>query len=98
MSRQEDAARWFAARRRGVMSVEERAAFDAWSAAPDNRSALRQMENIWAAVGDLGGIERTPRKRNATVFAAMCVACVALGILTVETGSPFWTTLDWSDR
>jgi transmembrane sensor len=57
----EEAARWFAARRRNLMTLEERAEFERWAAIAENRSALESMERAWRTVGTL-----TPHSSAAT--------------------------------
>lgn len=63
----DQAARWFAAQRRGPMPVEERAAFDGWRADPINQAALNSMHELWGEVAGIGelGVE-VPRRRHVT--------------------------------
>src|SRR5262249_29237698 len=48
-SRLEQAACWFAARRRGVMAVEELTRYEIWASDPDNLSAMVCLERAWDA-------------------------------------------------
>jgi ferric-dicitrate binding protein FerR (iron transport regulator) len=104
----EEAARWFAARRRGVMTVEERARYQAWFGDPANASAMAQLDRAWSA---LGAVEDRlldamrepapqPRSRYArsALLAAMCVVSLGIGVLSYSDDTGFWTTLNWTDR
>ena len=46
VDRNEEAARWFAASRRGVMLHEERVKYDAWRRDPENADRLAVLEAI----------------------------------------------------
>jgi transmembrane sensor len=105
-SSSEEAARWFARRRRGVMAVEERAEYEAWRADPRNAAAMDELEHTWALmdlVRDQFGPEtaivsaRPPFARSA-LFALMCVVSLGVGILTYSGHNAFWTRLDWVER
>lgn len=90
-----DAADWFAARQRGVMSVEERLLYQAWLRNPSNKNAMRELDKVWSMLG--GGAIAAPQGRAAMV-AAMCAASVLIGVLSLGTNSHFWTALDWTNR
>jgi transmembrane sensor len=96
VSRDEEAARWFAALRRGVMTLEEREAFEQWQRRRENRDALAAMSELWRA---LDGAVLPPRPRIALklAFAVLCVLMLGTGILSSE-GAAFWTGLDWTNR
>lgn len=79
----EEAAAWFAAQRRGPMSVEERQAFDAWRADPLHQAALNHMHELWgevSAIKELGVTVPAPPvgiRRWAPAAAAAAVMAVA---------------------
>jgi ferric-dicitrate binding protein FerR (iron transport regulator) len=104
-----EAARWFAVRRRGVMTVDERSLFEVWVSDADNVAAMARMEQTWAAT--LGVAEhrmgvlrdapsQPPRSRLArpALLAAMCVVSLGIGVLSYADDTGFWTTLNWTDR
>jgi len=101
--RDRDAAQWFAARRRGIMSLEERTAYQEWLKDVDNASAMANLERIWEMVGIAEhhvAAEPAPsrgRLRPALV-AAMCAASIGIAALSYSGNPGFWTTLDWTDR
>ena len=108
-SRMEDAARWFAVLRRGVMSIEERAAYETWRRDHANRAAMSELEEIWNALGlvedraleteSLGtGSARRGRLTRPALVAAMCAVSLAIGLMSYNGQNSFWTTLDWTDR
>lgn len=75
-TRQEEAAKWFAAERAGMMLVEQRAEFDTWRADPRNQVALDAMRDLWDDLAVLKGArpsaQTKPRKRpRALATAAM---------------------------
>lgn len=75
----QEAARWFAAQRRGPMAVEERQAFDHWRADPINQAALNSMHEVWGEVAGIGqlGVE-VPRRRRWPQWAAAAAGLVAI--------------------
>lgn len=84
-SRQDEAARWFAAERAGVMLVEQKVAFEAWKQDPRNLAALEAMRELWDDLAILKGQEPGPRSaawpRQALAIAA-ALLIVAIGGLT----------------
>jgi ferric-dicitrate binding protein FerR (iron transport regulator) len=98
------AAGWFAVRRRGVMTVEERAHYEAWMADAVNASAMAGMERTWATLGMaedyLPEAARPARSRLArpALLAAMCAVSLGIGVLSYSDDTGFWTTLNWTDR
>ena len=105
--RLQEAARWFAVRRRGVMTVEERALYEAWVRDANNLSAMARLEQAWAMVGavehrvrEAGPSSAPPRSRLArpALLAAMCVVSLGIGVLSYADDTGFWTTLNWTDR
>jgi transmembrane sensor len=106
--REQEAARWFAALRRGVMSLEERSAFEAWRGDAANARAIADLERIWGALGVLQGqfagassVPSAPAMRAKVARSAvLAVFAVSLGIGILSYSGPdrFWTTLDWTAR
>ena len=101
----EEAVLWFARLRRGVMTLEERAGFDAWRREPENAAAMAELEQVWQSLE----IARThfgpgkPSPRRATfarsaLVAAVCVISLGIGIISYSGDSSFWTKLDWVER
>jgi transmembrane sensor len=88
----EEAAEWFAVLRRGPMSVEERTAFDAWRADPDNQRALDRMHELWGELSALDqpalGLRQPARPRRLAAIAAASALIVAgslaVGFLLVQ--------------
>ncbi len=68
--RTEEAARWFAARRRGVMTVEERDRYETWARDAVNVSAMARLERTWAAVGVAEGQLHKAVRRPAPAAVA----------------------------
>lgn len=81
--RREEAAAWFAAQRRAVMSVEERAAFDAWRADPQNLAALNAMHEFWGEMSALKGVEPPMKSSSARprrlALGGAVAACLLVG-------------------
>lgn len=97
----EDAARWFAASRRGVMLHEERADYERWRQEPENASALSELQAVW----DMLDVAEEPAPLEVGLpihhrrqFAAMVgfVSVTAMAMTRVDTG--WWNTLDWWSR
>jgi ferric-dicitrate binding protein FerR (iron transport regulator) len=106
MSAREDAARWFAARRRGVMTLEECAAHEKWLASGANRAAMTEMEGLWAALEGAGernsdiarDAELASQSWHKIMVAVMCVISLGIGALSYTGNPSFWTSLDWTNR
>ena len=106
--RLQEASRWFAVRRRGVMTVEERALYENWARDSDNLSAMARLEQTWTMLGlakhriHVAGQAPSlpPRSRLArpALLAAMCVVSLGIGVLSYADDTGFWTTLNWTDR
>jgi ferric-dicitrate binding protein FerR (iron transport regulator) len=99
--RQEEAARWFAAARRGVMLHEERAAFDRWSADPLNAVALAEVAAVWAELDPVPIAPPAPaddRKRVRFQIAAMAAFVALTAGLLPRIDGIWWNTLDWWSR
>ena len=103
-----EASRWFGVRRRGVMTVEERALYEVWVSDANNVSAMARIEQTWATVGAAEHRVRgagpapspPPRSRLArsALLAAMCAVSLGIGVLSYADDTGFWTTLNWTDR
>jgi transmembrane sensor len=104
----EQAALWFARRRRGVMTLEERAAFESWRREPANAAAMAEQERVWEALhiaqphiapatASTSSIARARVARPA-LFAVMCAASIAVGVISYSGNHDFWTNLDWVER
>jgi ferric-dicitrate binding protein FerR (iron transport regulator) len=101
----EEAVLWFAKLRRGVMTLEERAGFEAWRLRPENATAMAELEHVWQSLeiarDRLGPIDGSPRRvalARTALVAAACVICLGIGIISYSGDSSFWTKLDWVER
>lgn len=86
----EEAARWFAAQRRGPMSLEERQAFDAWRADPLHQAALNRMHEVWGELAAVGRVIPRARQRRILRRRTAFAAVMALGLLGGLTVSAVW--------
>ena len=104
----EQAARWFAARRRGVMSVDERERYEALLRDPANASLMATLERAWSSLEiakDRFPLEQPMPARphwsklaRGALVAGMCVLTLGIGVLSYSDDSGFWTRLNWTDR
>jgi ferric-dicitrate binding protein FerR (iron transport regulator) len=108
----DEAAKWFAASRRGVMTLDERQAYELWRNQPANAAAMRRFTNVWDMLDGVSGprVERQPAGRNAPGLEKRVVARSALiaatfvaillgaGSLPQLGPSSSWTELDWWSR
>lgn len=83
------AARWFAAQRRGLMSLDERQDFDAWRADPVHQAALNRMHEVWGEISAVGEMGVTPRRRVVRSRRASIAAVLVLGF-AVSLGGAWW--------
>jgi ferric-dicitrate binding protein FerR (iron transport regulator) len=99
----EEAARWFTILHRGVMTLEERAAYQQWLADEAHPPAMVEMQRAWEVLGPSHGsipiesarVGGDPARR--IMVAAMCV--ISLGLMALSyVHTPFWTSLDWVTR
>lgn len=105
-TRREEAANWFAAMRRGVMTLEERAALRAWMDVRANADVMAELETVWEALetagpiapGNLPRSRRRSRPARAMMLAVACVASLGIGVMSYGGDPQFWTALDWSNR
>jgi ferric-dicitrate binding protein FerR (iron transport regulator) len=97
-SADEDAARWFAALRRGVMSIRERAEYEIWLSKRENRDAIITMDRLWSLLE--GVTKAAPLSRRACIMLVTAIIFSAIAVAGISSANPhpFWTTLDWTDR
>jgi ferric-dicitrate binding protein FerR (iron transport regulator) len=101
-----EAAEWFACRRRGVMTLQERADYDAWCLDPVNCAVMSEVERLWGLAGlspNVSASAPTPAARltgfaQSALVAILCIASLGAGIISLRSHSEFWTRLDWSER
>jgi transmembrane sensor len=92
----EEAAGWFAALRRGPMSLDERSAFDAWRSDPKNQAALAGMHELWGEVSALRELgvaapkPARPARRWAAIAASLAVLIGGGGVALLH---PFGHTI-----
>ncbi|HXJ00737.1 MAG TPA: hypothetical protein VNH44_05900 [Micropepsaceae bacterium] len=104
----EEAALWFAKRRRGVMTLEERAAFEAWQRVPGNAAGMAELEQVWAGLqiaqahirpnAAPADVPRAPRIAASALLAVVCAVSIGIGVISYSGHHEFWTNLDWVDR
>src|SRR5215813_11231878 len=98
---EDEAARWFAALRRGLMTQDERAAFERWRSDPANAAALADLQRIWLMLEPARAAEMPVSgdafPRTARLAAMLSAASLAIVVLS-RLDSPWWTTLDWWSR
>jgi ferric-dicitrate binding protein FerR (iron transport regulator) len=103
MNESEDAARWFAAARRGVMLHDERQAYDAWRRVPANAARLAELQAIWDGIGPVGAIEMPVAAHvQPTGHIPQLAMVVGFTVLTAvvlpHLDNGWWNTLDWWSR
>ena len=94
------AARWFAAQRRKLGTLEERESYRRWGENANNRRAVARMHALWADLGYIYVSEQhnnTAHPSGETAVAIGCVAATTLALMFYVRG-PFWTSLDWITR
>lgn len=101
MTSQDEAARWFAALRRGVMTIQEHEEYERWIAAKANRAALARMETVWSGV-ESANPRPVPHLGRKVMVAALC-ATLGMALLAFSSNSGpgnsgFWNSLDWANR
>jgi ferric-dicitrate binding protein FerR (iron transport regulator) len=104
-----EAARWFAASRRGAMLHEERAAYDIWKGDPENAARLAALQAIWRDLEPQPDVREPalaagefPRLHGTTAHRRQLAAMIAFVSLTAMILTRFdggwWSTLDWWSR
>lgn len=96
MTGEDEAARWFAALRRGVMTIQEHHEYERWIAVRANRAALARMEDVWSGV-ESANPRPAPHLGRKVMVAALC-ATLGMALLSLTSNSGFWTSLDWANR
>jgi len=101
----EEAARWFAASRRGAMLHQERADYELWRCDPDNAARLAELQAIWEELEQKPfavEISGPPVERGRVGHRGQLVAMVAFMSLTATVlariDGGWWNTLDWWSR
>ena len=105
VDKDEEATRWFAASRRGVMLHEERASYDAWRCDPENADRLAVLEAIWLDLAPQPStaepVEPAPRhapvNHRRQLAAMVAFVSVTATILTRLDGG-WLSALDWWSR
>lgn len=88
---QQEAARWFAAQRRGPMPLEERQAFDAWRSHPLHQAALNRMHEVWGELSTVGEMVPASRRRpSRQVRRAAIAAVLVLGLTASLSAGALW--------
>src|ERR1700684_1620099 len=79
------AAEWFSAQRRGMMSADERVHFDQWRASDANAVALDSMGALWGELAGLKGVMTLPARQRrrfplglAASLLLVAVACALM--------------------
>ena len=105
VDKNEEAARWFAASRRGVMLYDERANYERWRLIPDNAARLAELEAIWRGLEQQTVVAdnvELPARHSRTVHRRQLVAMAAFVSLTATVltriDGGWWNTLDWWSR
>ena len=104
VDKNEEAARWFAASRRGVMLHEERVKYEAWRRDPENADRLAVLEAIWLDLAPQPAVEpfQPPRRHDPVSHHRQLAAMVAFVSVTATILSRidggWWNTLDWWSR
>ncbi len=102
-SHSEEAARWFAASRRGVMLHDERQAYDAWRSVPENAARLAALQAIWDEIGPVGAVDMPVAAVEQTTGHARQLAMVVgftmlMAVVLPHLDHGWWNTLDWWSR
>jgi transmembrane sensor len=105
VDKEEEAARWFAASRRGAMLHEERAKYDAWHSDPRNADRLAVFEAVWRDLTPAAALAESspPPVRDVPVshgrqFAAMVAFVSVTATILTRLDGGWWNALDWWSR
>ncbi len=88
---EQEAAQWFAAQRRGAMSLDERQTFDAWRTDPEHQAALNRMHEVWGEVSMVSEMGVRPRQRESRYNRAAIAAALVLGVVISVSGGAWWS-------
>ena len=105
VGKDEEAARWFAASRRGVMLHEERAEFEEWKRDPQNAACLAELQGVWDVLAPQPVMPQitepvpchAPVAHRRQLAVMVAFVSVTATILTRLDGG-WWNTLDWWSR
>ncbi|SEH12626.1 FecR family protein [Sphingopyxis sp. YR583] len=88
----EEAANWFAALRRGPMTVEERTDYDEWRQSPVNQAALNSMHELWGELAALNPEavkpQRSPARASRRWLPVAASVALMLGAGTIYLAWP----------
>jgi ferric-dicitrate binding protein FerR (iron transport regulator) len=105
VDKNEEAARWFAASRRGVMLYDEREAYDVWRRDPENAAYLAELQAVWNELEPRPAAPdsvETPARQDPVSHRRQVAAMVAFMSLTATVltriDGGWWNTLDWWSR
>lgn len=85
-----EASDWYA-RMRGPEAANERLAFEAWYADPENARVYREIEQVWNTAGRSSLREQPADRRSARwkpLVAAAAIVLLLLGVSLLSAGSP----------
>jgi ferric-dicitrate binding protein FerR (iron transport regulator) len=98
----EEAARWFAVSRRGLMLQEERAEFERWKRDPGNAARLTELRMIWEGLDCADAFPAPDRQPIPTAhrrqFAAMVAFVSLTAVVLTHIDDVWWNSLDWWSR
>jgi ferric-dicitrate binding protein FerR (iron transport regulator) len=94
----EEAGRWFAALRRGVMSTEEQSTYEAWLGQNENRKAMASMKGLWILLSGVPQPALLSDRTRGLIVSGILIASVVIATISVAGTNHFWTTLDWANR
>jgi ferric-dicitrate binding protein FerR (iron transport regulator) len=104
VDKDQEAARWFAASRRGVMLHEERAELENWKRDPANAARLAELQAVWSMLepqpvtpGIAEPVRHAPAGHRRQLAAMVAFVSLTAAILTRLDGG-WWNTLDWWSR
>jgi ferric-dicitrate binding protein FerR (iron transport regulator) len=105
IDKDQEAARWFAASRRGVMLHEERMEFEDWQRDPQNAARLADLKAIWNVLEPQPSLPEIaePALRHAAAghrrqLAAMVAFVSVTATILTRLDDGWWNTLDWWSR
>jgi transmembrane sensor len=97
VDKNEEAARWFAASRRGVMLHDERADYERWRSEPENAARLAELQAIWQELEPGPVVAHSQVSHRRQVAAMVALVSLTATVLTRIDGG-WWNTLDWWSR
>jgi ferric-dicitrate binding protein FerR (iron transport regulator) len=97
----DEAARWFAASRRGAMLHEERAEYERWRRDPRNAARLSELQAIWQELGSTDEsvpVESPAPAAHRRQLAAMVAVVSVTAVVITRIDDVWWNSLDWWSR